>query len=213
MTVEHAGYSQRPSTEKGRARRDRIIAAATLLFYEGGYHATGIDEIGEASGITGPGVYRHFAGKDEILIAIFDRIWMVLKDGVDASRNLADAAALDVLVAGHVETAVERGAEVALLHRELRNLPAAYQAKARRNRRAYEDWWATRIVALHPEYDDEEGRMIARSVFWMINAYAADPTRPTVTKERAKQLLTSMAHRVIAGSPNSEHPEDHTVAV
>jgi AcrR family transcriptional regulator len=200
MTVEHADATQLPSTEKGRARRDRIIVAATQLFYEHGYHATGIDEIGEASGITGPGVYRHFGGKDEILIAIFDRIWMTLREGVDASRDLEDQPALEVLVAGHVETAVERGSEIALLHRELRNLPADYQSKAKRNRRAYEDWWAARIIALHPEHDDEEGRMIARSVFWMINAYAADPTRPEVSKPRAKELLTSMAHGVIANA-------------
>jgi AcrR family transcriptional regulator len=200
VTVEQAQHRQRPSTQKGRARRDQIISAATLLFYERGYHGTGIDEIGEASGITGPGVYRYFGGKDEILIAIFDRIWMVLKDGVDASRNLTDAAALDVLVAGHVATAVERGPEIALLHRELRNLPSDYQAKAKRNRHAYESWWASRIIALHPEYDEEEGRMIARSVFWMINAFAADPTRPAVSNDRAREMLTSMAHRVIDGA-------------
>lgn len=195
--MESATYTQQPSTKKGRDRRDRIIAAATDLFFENGYHATGIDDIGEAAGITGPGVYRHFAGKDEILIAVFDRIWMILKAGVDASRDLGDREALSVLVEGHVQTAVERGAEIALLHRELRNLPADYQARAKRNRRAYEDWWADRIVAVQPDLDDEEGRMVARSVFWLINAYAADPTRPDIPVERARELLTSMAHAVI----------------
>lgn len=195
--MESVTSKQQPSTEKGRARRDRIIAAATDLFFENGYHATGIDHVGEAAGITGPGVYRHFAGKDEILIAVFDRIWMILKTGVDASRDLGDREALSVLVESHVQTAVERGAEIALLHRELRNLPADYQAQAKRNRRAYEDWWADRIVAVQPDLDDEEGRMVARSVFWLINAYAADPTRPNIPVDRARELLTSMAHAVI----------------
>lgn len=195
--MESATYTQQPATEKGRVRRDRIIAEATELFFENGYHATGIDDIGEAAGITGPGVYRHFAGKDEILIAVFDRIWMILKTGVDASRDLGDRDALSVLVAGHVRTAVEHRPEIALLHRELRNLPADYQARAERNRRAYEDWWAERIVGVQPHLDAEEGRMTARSVFWLINAYAADPTRPDIPVDRARELLITMAHAVI----------------
>lgn len=195
--MDEARTTLRPSTEKGRARRHQIISAATRLFSEQGYHATGIDEIGEAAGITGPGVYRHFGGKDEILIAIFDRIWMILKDGVDRSTGLSDRAALRVLVDGHVRTAVDHGPEIALLYRELRNLPAEYQSKAQRNRRAYEDAWGVRIEAINPVHDDEEGRMIARSVFWMINAYAADPTRPSVERNRAVELLTAMAINVI----------------
>jgi len=188
-----------PATEKGRLRRERIIEAATRLFHEAGYHATGIDDIGEAAGITGPGVYRHFASKDDILMAVFDRIWMRLRQGLDAVRELDHAEALDGLIATHVDTTVDKGAEIALMHRELRNLPSDYQAKANRNRRTYEGEWASHIAALHPRLDAEEARMAARSVLWLINAHAADPPRPPMAPDRAREMLRAMAHGAIAG--------------
>jgi AcrR family transcriptional regulator len=201
--VGQSSPTLRPATEKGRARRDQIVASAITLFYERGYHATGIDEIGEAAGITGPGVYRHFGSKDDILAAILDRVWMMLKEGIDESTGLPPANALDVLIGVHVRTAVTHGPEIALMYREMRNLPTEYQTKARRNRRSYEDTWARHIVALHPEHDEEEGRMVARSVFWLINAYAADPTRPVIGRDRSTDLLTSMARRVVGQSGRS----------
>jgi AcrR family transcriptional regulator len=189
-----------PATEKGKRRRERIIEAATRLFHESGYHATGIDEIGRAAGITGPGVYRHFASKDEILMVVLDRIWMRLRQGLDAAGDLDDAEALEILIATHVDTTVDKGAEIALMHRELRNLPDNYQAKANRNRRTYESEWVKRIVGLHPHLDTADARMVARSVFWLISAHAADPPRPPMQQDRARGMLRAMAYGAIEGA-------------
>src|SRR6266496_4149297 len=54
------------------ARERQILDAAAHLFHERGFHAVGVDEIGERVGITGPAIYYHFSGKDEILAALFD---------------------------------------------------------------------------------------------------------------------------------------------
>ena len=61
--------SPRPSPRTGRgvSRREAILDAATKLFSTRGYADTGIDDIGEAVGVTGPAVYRHFASKQELL--------------------------------------------------------------------------------------------------------------------------------------------------
>ena len=48
-------------------RREQILREAARLFADRGFHGVGVDEIGAAVGISGPGLYRHFAGKDAML--------------------------------------------------------------------------------------------------------------------------------------------------
>src|SRR3954462_3729937 len=48
-------------------RREQILSEAARLFAARGFHGVGVDEIGAAVGISGPGLYRHFAGKDAML--------------------------------------------------------------------------------------------------------------------------------------------------
>ena len=52
-------------------RNRKILDTAAELFYEKGFHGTSMDELGTRAGMSGPAVYRHFAGKDEILASLF----------------------------------------------------------------------------------------------------------------------------------------------
>jgi len=185
-------------TRKGLDRRERILAAATVLFRENGYHATGIDEIGEAAGITGPGIYRHFLGKDAILMTVFDRIWLRLRESISAASELEPQEALVILVETHVDLVVDNRTATRLLLQELRSLPENYQAKARRNEAIYRDAWADAIVEINPVLSLDEGRLIAESCFWLINAFDGDPVSGSIGSDRAKGLLKEMAHAALA---------------
>ncbi len=66
------------------SRREAVLAGATRLFRERGYHAVSMEDIGAAVGIAGPSVYRHFASKAELLCAACTRM---------ADRLAAEAAA------------------------------------------------------------------------------------------------------------------------
>ena len=55
-------------------RRELLLQAAADLFSQRGYHAVGIDDIGEAAGISGPGVYRHFASKAQMYEGLIEFI-------------------------------------------------------------------------------------------------------------------------------------------
>ncbi len=55
-------------------RKSRILAAAADLVARNGFHAVSISQIGNAAGITGSGVYRHFDSKSAVLVALFDRV-------------------------------------------------------------------------------------------------------------------------------------------
>lgn len=56
-----------------RPARERILDAASELFYREGYHAVGIDTIVERSGVAKMTLYRHFSSKDELIAAYLER--------------------------------------------------------------------------------------------------------------------------------------------
>src|SRR6188474_1422190 len=70
-------------------RREQILKEAARLFAERGFHGVGVDEIGAAVGISGPGLYRHFPGKDAMLAELLVGISGQLLTG--ARRRLAEA--------------------------------------------------------------------------------------------------------------------------
>ena len=49
------------------AKRDAVLYTAARLFNEKGFHATSLDEVAEALGVTKPTLYRYVKNKDEIL--------------------------------------------------------------------------------------------------------------------------------------------------
>jgi AcrR family transcriptional regulator len=65
------------TAEQNQALRDesraRIIEAALRLFGEQGYEATSVRAIAQAAGVAQGLMYSHFAGKDELLKAIFQQ--------------------------------------------------------------------------------------------------------------------------------------------
>jgi AcrR family transcriptional regulator len=53
--------------------RERLVAAAIELFYQRGYGATGIDQVIAAAGVTKTTFYKHFEGKDDLMVAAVQR--------------------------------------------------------------------------------------------------------------------------------------------
>lgn len=57
---------------KGEQTRERVVAQAAALFNTRGYAGTAISDIMEATGLEKGGIYRHFAGKEQLALAAFD---------------------------------------------------------------------------------------------------------------------------------------------
>jgi AcrR family transcriptional regulator len=49
--------------------RQRLLEAATTLFYEQGIHSVGVDRIIEEAGVTRATMYKQFAGKEGLVLA------------------------------------------------------------------------------------------------------------------------------------------------
>lgn len=58
---------------KDSAVKDRILDTASRLFYDQGYHVTGINQIIDEADIARASLYNHFGSKTELLMAYLDR--------------------------------------------------------------------------------------------------------------------------------------------
>jgi AcrR family transcriptional regulator len=177
-------------TVRGQQRRTAILDAAADLFLERGFHGTAIDEVGAAAGISGPGVYRHVASKDALLIAVLDRLW---SDGFGpAVRAAADAPpreAIDRLLDAHVELALGQPTALVLLLTELRHLPVDYRERALRNHRRYVDAWVRPLRALRPDASDDEARGTATAIHGLIDSAARVPASVDDVDPATRALL------------------------
>jgi len=57
-----------------QARRDAIVDTSARLFAGNGYHATGITELCEANDLGKGALYHYIGSKEELLVAIHDRV-------------------------------------------------------------------------------------------------------------------------------------------
>jgi len=73
--------------DRGRATRDRLIAAAAELFGRRGYDGTSIEAILDAAGVKRGSLYHHFASKGALFDAVLDRQIAGISDAIaDAAR-------------------------------------------------------------------------------------------------------------------------------
>lgn len=66
------------------AKREGVVEAAAELFAERGYHATTMQDLTEATGLTAGGLYHYIGSKEQLLIAICDALMEPLLERVEA---------------------------------------------------------------------------------------------------------------------------------
>jgi AcrR family transcriptional regulator len=77
--------------------RQRVLRAASELFYEHGFHAVGIDLIIERADVAKATLYRHFPTKDDLIAAYLDdantRFWAWFDCAVNPDASPPEALA------------------------------------------------------------------------------------------------------------------------
>jgi AcrR family transcriptional regulator len=131
----------------------------------------GVDELGERAGVTGPAIYRHFSGKDEILATLFD----------DAIDRLTAATAvqssdpfeeLEGLVRGHAEFVIRERKLAGVKIREERSLASTYRHRLHRRERLYVERWTSCMERCYPERDRQELRTSVYVALGALNSVA-----------------------------------------
>ncbi|MFJ9035668.1 TetR/AcrR family transcriptional regulator [Streptomyces sp. NPDC102406] len=154
-------------------RREQILKEAARLFADRGFHGVGVDEIGAAVGISGPGLYRHFAGKDAMLAELLVGISGQLMTG--AKRRVAEAqdgpdALLDSLIEGHIDFAIDDRDLITLHDRELDRLRDSDRKLVRQLQRQYVELWVDCVRKVYPALAEPHARVAVHAVFGLLNS-------------------------------------------
>lgn len=185
------------------SRREQILQEAARLFAERGFHGVGVDEIGAAVGISGPGLYRHFAGKDamlaELLVGISGRLYDGGRRRIDeaATAGLPPGETLDALIAGHIDFALDDRALITLHDRELDRLREEDRKQVRRLQRRYLELWVEVVRQVHPALAEAEARVAVHAVFGLLNS-TPHLSRPSALPGRA--ATAALLHRMARGA-------------
>lgn len=154
------------------SRRDEILDAAAVLFAERGYHGVSIDDLGASVGMSGPGIYRHFASKEDVLSQMLLRISRHLHDeGARCVVTSPDAsAALDALLRSHVSFSLTQPALIVVHSRELANVPEPARRQIRRLQRLYVEEWVGVLAELRPGVPTARLRTAAHAAIGLLNS-------------------------------------------
>ena len=132
-----------PWTRERRVEHTRtlLLDAAEEVFAEKGFTPASLDDIARAAGYTKGAIYKHFATKEDLFLAVSDRYWRRYFDNfaeVMASAKQVGAREFDEIAKRWRTLSRDRGAEHAALGHEftlylLRNPEARERVASKRS--------------------------------------------------------------------------------
>ena len=186
-----------PVTARDRAkaeRTDAILLAAAELFGARGYSGVSLEDIGAAVGISGPAVYRHFAGKQALLGALLIGVSEDLVSGGAAVVSGAsdDGSPMAALVDFHVDFALRNADVIRVQDRDLSHLTADAQDDVRRLQRGYIELWIATLGTL-VDAERDELRLRVQACFGLLNSTPHSTSAALRTRADTARLLAAMA--------------------
>ncbi|MGW1948910.1 TetR/AcrR family transcriptional regulator [Streptomyces sp. NPDC001940] len=183
MQTEASG---RTTARRPPDRKARIVAAASGLFRERGYHNVSVADVAAEVGITAPALYRHFRGKPDLLLHVVDATVNAISVSLDAAPDL------DTYLRATANETMDRRGSAVLWQREARHLP---EDRRKEQRRALNDV-ADRIAALigdeRPGLDESDRQLLAWSVLSVFGSISWH--RTSLPRRRFEELLYRLAY-------------------
>ncbi|WDZ89411.1 TetR/AcrR family transcriptional regulator [Nocardiopsis sp. HUAS JQ3] len=178
-------------------RRAALLGAAARLFAERGYRGVSIDDLGRAVGTTGPALYRHFRGKQELLGAVLVDVSerLALRGGELVVRASGAEEALEALLRGHIAFALDEPDLITVHDRELGNLTDADRRRVRRLQRGYVEQWVGVLGELRPDASATVLRAAVHAVFGLLNS--TPHSRGELSRRHMAGLLLEMGRAAL----------------
>jgi AcrR family transcriptional regulator len=173
-------------------RRSEILHLASQLFARNGFHGTSMDDLGAAAGLSGPALYRYFAGKEAILSAMLVDISERLLDGGQqrVSAHPDPSARLESLVQFHVDFALDDPDLIDVQARDMDAMAEDDRRLVRRLQARYVSLWVEALREVYPALTAESARSAAHAAFGLINS---TPHSNRLTRPEMSALLQAMA--------------------
>lgn len=179
-----------------RNRKAQLADAAAELFRKHGYHQVSVNDIASAAGVTGPAVYRHFRGKQDILAH-------VLLSGMDTFGLVTEQALaqpgtqeeqLTALLRAVAALAVDRRDVTALWRWESRHLAQADRTKIRHRGAELIAQWGIALRDVRPDLSLADAELLGwatLSVYGSLSDHHVSPPR-----RRFEDLMVTLAAAV-----------------
>jgi AcrR family transcriptional regulator len=170
------------------SRERQILDAAAALFYEKGFHGVGVDEIGERVGISGPALYRHFTGKDDILATLFNE---AMDELISATAAVYDDPHRDLerLIRHHVEFSIGHRHLVNVYQREDRSLTEPWRRHFDRRMRQYASRWEAALARCFPDASEEHVAAATQAAIGLIHSVAYWPAKLVKAQDDLPEFL------------------------
>lgn len=190
-----------PITARDRAkaeRADSLLREAARLFAERGYSGVSLEDIGAAVGVSGPAVYRHFAGKQALLGAVLVKVSAELVRGGSsvADAETSDAERMRALISFHVDFALSNANVIRVQDRDLAHLSDEDRAEVRRLQRTYIDLWMSTLSSLRAGTSDEL-RLRVQACFGLINSTPHSTRSHSRSTKATAEILAAMAYAAL----------------
>lgn len=178
----------------------RILDAAALAFHEKGFHGVGVDELGVRAGLSGPSLYRHFSGKDEILATLLNE---AMDELIAATVPLHDDADRDLVRAlrHHIDFAVANRHLVTLYQREVRSLSEPWARAFARRRSEYTRRWEGLVGARLPDLAPTATAASTQACLGLVFSIAGWPDRARTASDLDELVLNLVFHGLLGSSP------------
>ncbi|WP_410620712.1 TetR/AcrR family transcriptional regulator [Amycolatopsis sp. cmx-8-4] len=189
--------SETPSLRLGTpSRREQVLAEATALFAQRGFHDVSMEDIGAAAGIAGPSVYRHFPSKAALMVAIghraADRLALAAEQALQAPD---EPTALRRLAASYVRTILHTPELLVSFSADRVTMPDRDKADLLRVQRDYVAQWVTLLSATHPSLPPREAKITVHAALTIANDLAR--TRRVAARANFEAELTTLLHKIL----------------
>jgi AcrR family transcriptional regulator len=199
--------SSRPPVRRPRNRKAQLADAAAELFGKHGYHQVSVNDIAQAAGVTGPAVYRHFRGKQDILAHVLlsgmDTFGLVTERALATPGTPADQ--LTALLKAVAALAVDRREITALWRWQGQHLADADRTKIRHRGSELIAQWGIALRDVRPGLAPADAELLGwatLSVYGSVSVHHVNPPR-----RRFEELLARLAAAVTSWEVPVVEPE------
>jgi AcrR family transcriptional regulator len=179
--------------------RDRLLRTASALFYAEGLRGVGVDRVIAEAGVTRATFYRHFPGKEDLVVAYLRGVDSAVRERageVPAGAAAADAWLRDLtsLVGDTLCGAGFRGCAFINAAAEHPDPASPVRQTVRVHREWLEDGVRTAFTAVgHPRPSDAARRWLVLRDGAMVAGYLADPAQAQAALDGGVRELIAAA--------------------
>ena len=193
-------------------RRVQLLDAANDVFTTKGYHASAMDDIAEAAGVSKPVLYQHFASKLDLYLALLDqscdRLVEIVQDALVSTENNADRVV--ATVGAFYEFVSSASGEFRFVFESDLTGDSSVQKRLWRVNDEIADSIAA-VIAEDTALPPAQSKLLAISLVGIAQVsarYWVSPDSHAIPLEDAKRLVSSLAWRGIRGVPLTEQRRD-----